>query len=61
VRDENETALVMNVLKNQPPKIVVIDPNDRNNTSYSNAMIAYVRGTYRLIKTAGQFEIYLAP
>jgi hypothetical protein len=61
VRDENETALVMDVLKNQPPKIVVIDPNDRNNTSYSNAMIEYVRGTYRLIKTVGQFEIYLAP
>lgn len=61
VRDENEAALVMNVLKNQPPKIIVIDPHDRNNTSYSNAMIAYVRGTYRLIKTAGNFEIYLAP
>ena len=61
VRDENEAAQVMNVLKNQPPKIIVIDPNDRNNTSYSNAMIAYVRGTYRLLKTVGQFEIYLAP
>jgi hypothetical protein len=61
VRNENEAALVMNVLKNQPPKIVVIDPHDRNNTSYSNAMIAYVRQTYRLIKTAGNFEIYVAP
>jgi hypothetical protein len=61
VRDENEAALVMNVLKNRPPKIVVIDPHDRNNTSYSNAMIAYVRGTYRLIKTVGNFEIYVAP
>lgn len=61
VRDENEAALVMNVLRNQPPKIVVIDPHDRNNTLYSNEMIAYVRGTYRLIKTAGNFEVYLAP
>ena len=61
VRDENEAAVVMNVLRNQPPKIVVIDPHDRNNTLYSNEMIAYVRGTYRLIKTAGNFEVYLAP
>jgi hypothetical protein len=61
VRNENEMALAMNILKNQPPKIIVIDPNDRNNTSYSNEMIAYIRGTYRLIKTVGQFEIYLAP
>src|SRR6185503_5688108 len=61
VRDENEAALVMNVLKNQTPKIIVIDPNDRNNTSYSNEMIAYIRGSYRLLKTVGQFEIYLAP
>lgn len=61
VRNEAEAALVMNVLEHQPPKVVVIDPNDRNNTSYSQAMIAYVRSTYRLIKTVENFEIYLAP
>jgi hypothetical protein len=61
VRDENEAAQVMKVLKDQPPKVIVIDPNDRNNTPCSNAMIAYIRGTYRLIKTVGQFEIYQAP
>lgn len=61
VRNENEAALVMNVLKNQPPKIVVIDPQDRNHTPYSVEMTAYVRRTYRLIKTVGSFEIYLAP
>src|SRR6185369_441472 len=53
VRNESEAALVMSVLENQPPKVIVIDPNDRNNTSYSNGMIAYVRKTYRLIKTVG--------
>lgn len=61
VRNESEAALVMSVLENQPPKVIVIDPNDRNNTSYSNGMIAYVRKTYRLIKTVGNFEIYVAP
>ena len=61
VRNEQEAALVMNVLKNQPPKVVVIDPQDRNNTAYSQAMIAYVRGNYRLVKTVVNFEIYLAP
>jgi hypothetical protein len=61
VRNESEAALVMRVLENQPPKVIVIDPNDRNNTSYSNAMIAYVRKTYRLIKTVGNFEVYAAP
>jgi hypothetical protein len=35
VSDENEAALVMNVLKNQPPKSGVIDLHDRNNTAYS--------------------------
>jgi hypothetical protein len=61
VRNEQEAAIVMNVLTHQRPRIVVIDPQDRNNTSYSNAMIAYVRSTYSLIKTVSNFEIYRAP
>jgi endo-alpha-1,4-polygalactosaminidase (GH114 family) len=55
-----EAAVVMNVLRQQPPRIVVIDPEDRNNSSYSNEMIAYVRSTYRLVKTVSNFEIYRA-
>ena len=61
VRNDQEASDVMNVLKNRPPKIIVIDPTDRNNTSYSNAMIAYVRSTYTLIHTVSNFEIYRAP
>ena len=61
VRNEQEASGIMNVLKNAPPKIIVIDPTDRNNTSYSNEMIAYVRSTYTLIKTVSNFEIYRAP
>jgi hypothetical protein len=60
VRNEMEAAVVMNVLRQQPPRIVVIDPEDRNNSSYSNEMIAYVRSTYRLIRTVSNFEIYRA-
>jgi hypothetical protein len=60
VRNEMEAAVVMNVLRQQPPRIVVIDPEDRNNSSYSNEMIAYVRSTYRLVKTVSNFEIYRA-
>jgi hypothetical protein len=61
VRNEQEAAGVMKVLASEPPRIVVIDPHDRNNTSYSNAMIAHVRSTYTLIKTVSNFEIYRAP
>jgi hypothetical protein len=60
VRNEQEAAIVMNTLAHQPPRIVVIDPHDRNNTPYSNAMIAYVRSTYTLINTVSNFEIYRA-
>jgi len=61
VRNEQEAAVVMNVLSQQPPRIVVIDPQDRNNTSYSNAMITYVRSNYAHISTVSNFEIYRAP
>jgi hypothetical protein len=61
IRNEKEAAAVMNVLTHEPPRIVVIDPEDRNNTSYSNEMIAYVRATYTPIKTVSNFEIYRAP
>ncbi len=61
VRNETEAAGVMNVLRSNPPRIVVIDPEDRNNSPYSNEMIAYVRSTYSLIKTVSNFEIYRAP
>lgn len=61
LRNEQEAAAAMNVLRNQPPRVVVIDPQDRNNTEYSNAMIAYVRSTYTLINTVSNFEIYRAP
>lgn len=61
VRDEKEAALVMNVLKNQPPKLIVIDPKDRNNTAYSNEMIEYVRVNYRLIRIVANYEIYRTP
>ena len=58
VRNEQEAAAAMNVLKDQPPRVVVIDPQDRNNSQYSNEMIAYIRSTYRLINTISNFEIY---
>ncbi|HEU4510849.1 MAG TPA: hypothetical protein VFR78_21640 [Pyrinomonadaceae bacterium] len=61
VRNEEEAAGVMKVLTSEPPRIIVIDPQDRNNTSYSNAMIAHVRSTYTLLKTVSNFEIYRAP
>ena len=61
IRDDQEAATAMNVLVNQRPPIVVVDPQDRNNTSYSNAMIAYVRSNYTLLKTVSNFEIYRAP
>ena len=61
VRNEQEAVAVMNVLRNQPPRVIVIDPQDRNNTEYSKAMIAYVRSTYTLIKNVSNFEIYRAP
>ena len=61
VRNETEAAGVMNVLRSNPPRIVVIDPQDRNNSSYSNEMIAYVRSTYSLVKKVSNFEIYRAP
>ncbi len=60
VRNDVEATAVMNVLTHEPPRIIVIDPEDRNNTSYSNEMIAYVRSNYRLNKTISNFEIYRA-
>jgi hypothetical protein len=60
VRNEQEATAVMNVLKNQPPRVVVIDPQDRNNTLYSQTMIEYVRSTYTFVDTVSNFEIYRA-
>lgn len=61
VRNEQEATAVMNTLAKQPPRVVVIDPQDRNNTSYSNAMIEYVRSNYAHISTVSNFEIYRVP
>jgi len=61
IRRGNEEQHVMDVLRNTPPRVVVIAPHDRNNTPTSQAIIAYVREHYLLIQTAGNFEVYRAP
>ena len=61
IRPGGEQQHVMNVLRNTPPRVVVIAPRDRNNTPTSEAIIAYVREHYSLVQTIGSFEIYRAP
>lgn len=61
IRPGNEEQHVMNVLRTSPPRVVVIAPRDRNNTPTSEAIIAYVREHYSLVRTIGSFEVYRAP
>lgn len=61
IRPGAEEQRVMNVLRNTPPRLIVIAPRDRNNTPTSEAIIAYVRQNYSLIQSIEQFEIYRAP
>jgi len=51
----------MNVLRDTPPRLVVIAPHDRNNTPASAAIIFHVREHYSLLQTIGNFEVYRAP
>ncbi len=61
IRPGKEEEHVMNVLRNSPPRVVVIAPRDRNNTPTSEAIIAYVRDHCSLVQTIGNFEVYRAP
>src|SRR5688572_7705621 len=61
IRPGYEEQHVMDVLRNTPPRVVVIAPRDRNNTRTSEAIIAYVREHYSLVQTIGSFEVYRAP
>jgi hypothetical protein len=61
IRRGNEGQHVMDVLRNTPPRVVVIAPRDRNNTPNSESIIAYVREHYLPVQTIGNFEVYRAP
>lgn len=61
IRPGQEEQHVFQVLDNTPPRIVVIAPNDRNNTAVSQQIIFYVRQRYSLLRTVGPFEIYRLP
>ena len=61
IRPGNEEQHVMNVLRNTPPRVVVMAPRDRNNTPTSESIIAYVRQHYLPVQTIGNFEVYRAP
>jgi len=61
IRPGQEEQHVFQVLENTPPRIVVIAPNDRNNTAVSERISAYVRKRYSLLRTVGPFEIYRLP
>ncbi len=61
VRNAEESLAVMRLLVSEPPRVIVIDSKDRNNTSHSESMIEHVRSTYTLVKTVLNFEIYRAP
>lgn len=60
VRNDKEKVQVLEQLKREPPKIIVIIQRDRNNTPASAEIIAYVRANYTLIKTISDFEVYKA-
>ena len=60
IRPGAEEQHVMNVLRNTPPRVLVIAPGDRNNTTTSEAITAYAREHYSLVQTIGNFEIYRA-
>jgi hypothetical protein len=61
IRSDAEQQQVMDVLKNRPPRVVVIAPRDRNNTEASRAIIEYVKANYTMIQAIGDFEVYRAP
>jgi hypothetical protein len=61
IRPGNEEQHVMDVLRNTPPRVIVISPRDRNNTPVSERIIADVREHYSLVQTIGNFEVYRAP
>lgn len=61
IRNAEESVAVMGRFVGELPRVVVIDPHDRNNTEYSNTLIEHVRSTYTLVKTVSNFEIYRAP
>ena len=58
IRTDAEQQHVMDVLKNSPPRVVVIAPRDRNNSPYSNQIIDYVNANYVKIQSAGDFDVY---
>ena len=58
IRTDAEQQHVMDVLKNRPPRVIVIAPRDRNNTPYSNQIIDYVNTNYAKIQSAGDFDVY---
>lgn len=61
IRGDAEQQHVMEVLRNRPPRVVIAAPRDRNNTAYSNQIIAYVNANYVKIQSIGDFDVYRAP
>lgn len=61
VRPGKEEQHVFEVLRTTPPRLVIIAPNDRNNTNTSERIISEVRKNYALLKSVGPFEIYRSP
>jgi hypothetical protein len=60
IRSDAEQQHVLDVLKNTPPRIIIIAPRDRNNTPYSNEIIRDVNANYDKIQTIGDFDVYRA-
>ena len=57
-RNEAAAAAVVKALEENPPKLVLYDPEDRYNTFASTRVIAVVRASYDFVGTVGAFQIF---
>jgi len=59
--NSEEAEAILRIIKSSPPRLIIISPNDRNNTPNSEIVAGYLRHTYSHIKTVSNFEIYRWP
>jgi hypothetical protein len=61
IRTREELDLVLNELRQRPPRLVIFSPADKYNNAMSRAVMDLVRSTYVHIDTASGREFYRAP
>ena len=58
VQNENELATVLNILKTQPPKLIIFKAKDKRITDYSQKIMDYVKNNYDLVDKIVIFDVY---